>query len=193
MSVVSSSIFLKVLNNIMDIDSAIKGRRSIRTYKSDEVEEKLIREIIDAATYAPSAKNGQQWRFTVLTGDSKNKFTDMYRSELGKLTFDVGSSFGSCTMMEEAPVVIMVWNTNERGWTTEIHSVSAAIQNLLLKAHSLGLGACWIGDIFYTYEEIMEYFKKPWKLLAAITVGWSDVTPGAKSRLSVDEVTEFLN
>ena len=193
MSVVSSSIFLKVLNNIMDIDSAIKGRRSIRTYKSDEVEEKLIREIIDAATYAPSAKNGQQWRFTVLTGDSKNKFTDMYRSELGKLTFDVGSSFGSCTMMEEAPVVIMVWNTNERGWTTEIHSVSAAIQNLLLKAHALGLGTCWIGDIFYTYEEIMEYFKKPWKLLAAITVGWSDVTPGAKSRLSVDEVTEFLN
>jgi nitroreductase len=177
----------------MNIDDAIQGRRSIRTYKSDEVNEELVREIIDAATYAPSAKNGQQWRFTVLTGESKDKFTDMYRSELGKLTFDVGSSFGSCMMMEEAPVVIMVWNTNERGWTTEIHSVSAAIQNLLLKAHALGLGTCWIGDIFYTYEAIMDYFKKDWKLLAAITVGWSDVKPGPKSRLSVDEVTEFLN
>ncbi|MHA1942852.1 MAG: nitroreductase family protein [Candidatus Thorarchaeota archaeon] len=178
---------------MMSIDDAIKGRRSVRTYKNDEVSEDMIRQCIEAATFAPSAKNGQQWRFTVLTGESKDKFTDMYRSELGKLTFDVGSSFGSCTMMEEAPVVIMVWNTNERGWSTEVHSVSAAIQNLLLKAHSLGLGTCWIGDIFYTYEAIMDYFKKPWKLLAGITLGWTDVKPGSRPRLSVDEVTEFLN
>jgi len=176
----------------MSVDEAIKGRRSVRTYKSDAVEEDLIREIIEASTFAPSAKNGQQWRFTVLTGESKDKFMDMYRSELDKLTFDVGSSYGSCTMMEEAPVVIVVWNTNERGWTTEVHSVSAAIQNLLLKAHSLGLGTCWIGDIFYTYKAIMNYFKKPWKLLAAITLGWTNVKPGPRPRLSVDEVTEFL-
>ncbi|MFW9842981.1 MAG: nitroreductase family protein [Candidatus Thorarchaeota archaeon] len=177
----------------MDIDQAIKGRRSIRAYKADGVKENLVREIIEAATHAPSAKNGQQWRFTVLTGESKDKFTDMYRSELDKLTFDVGSSYGSCAMMEEAPVVIVVWNTNERGWTTEIHSVSAAIQNLLLKAHALGLGTCWIGDIFYTYESIMDYFKKPWKLLAAITLGWPDTKPGPKTILSVDEVAEFMN
>jgi nitroreductase len=178
---------------MMNIDEAIKGRRSVRIYKGDEVSEDLVRQCIEAATFAPSAKNGQQWRFTVLTGESKDKFTDFYRSELGKLTFDVGSSFGSCTMMEEAPVFILVWNTNERGWSTEVHSVSAAIQNLLLKAHSLGIGACWIGDIFYTYDAIMDYFKKPWKLLAGITVGWPDVNPGPRPRLSVDEVAEFLN
>ncbi len=178
---------------MMNIDDVIKGRRSIRTYKNDEVKEDLIREIIEAATFAPSAKNSQSWRFTVLTGDSKNKFIDMYRSELDKSIIDVGSSYGSCTMMEEAPVVIVVWNTNELGWTTEVHSVSAAIQNILLKAHSLGLGTCWIGDIFYTYEAIIDYFKKPWKLLATITVGWSDAKPGPRPRLSVDDVTEFLN
>jgi nitroreductase len=178
---------------MMSVDEAIKGRRSVRTYKSDEVEEGLVRECIEAATFAPSAKNGQQWRFTVLTGESKDKFTDIYRYELGRLTYDVGSSFGSCTMMEEAPVVIVVWNTNERGWTTEVHSVSAAIQNLLLKAHSFGLGTCWIGDIFYTYKAITEHFQKPWKLLAAITLGWPDVKPGPRSRLTVDDVAEFLN
>ena len=96
-------------------------------------------------------------------------------------------------MMEEAPVVIVVWNTNKLGWATEVHSVSAAIQNLLLKAHALGLGTCWIGDIFYTSEAIDDYFKKPWKLLAAITVGWSDANPGPRPRLSVDDVAEFLN
>ena len=87
----------------------------------------------------------------------------------------------------------MVWNTNERGWSTEVHSVSAAIQNLLLKAHALGLGTCWIGDIFYTYDEIMDYFKKQWKLLAGITLGWSDVTPVTRQKLSVDEVADFMN
>ena len=178
---------------MMNIDEVIKGRRSVRTYKSDEVSEDLVRQCIEAATYAPSAKNGQQWRFTVLTGAAKDKFTDLYRDSLGKVTFDVGSSFGSCAMMEEAPVVILVWNTNEMGWASEVHSVSAAIQNFLLKAHSLGLGACWIADVFYTYDEIMDYFKKPWKLLAGISLGWPDVTPGPKLRLSVDEVTEFLN
>lgn len=177
----------------MSVDEALRERRSIRAYLDREVPEDLIRQIIDAATFAPSAKNGQQWRFTVLTGESKLEFTALYRNELDKLEYDVGSSYGSCQMMEKVPAVIIVWNTNERGWTTEVHSVAAAIQNLLLKAHSLGLGTCWIGDIFYTYEAIVKHFKKPWKLLAAITVGWPSVVPKLKPRLSVDEVTEFLS
>jgi len=176
----------------MSVDEALRERRSIRTYLDREVSEDLIRQIIEAATFAPSAKNGQQWRFTVLTGESKLEFTALYRNELDKLDYDVGSSYGSCQMMEKVPVVIIVWNTNERGWISEVHSVAAAIQNLLLKAHSLDLGTCWIGDVLYTYEAIVKHFKKPWKLLAAITVGWPRVTPKLKPRLSVDEVTEFL-
>jgi nitroreductase len=95
-------------------------------------------------------------------------------------------------MMEEAPVVIVVWNTHQFGWQTEAHSVAAAIQNMLLKAYSLGLGTCWIGDIFYAYKAIMDYFKKPWKLLAAVTLGWPEAIPGSRERLSVDDVAEFL-
>ncbi len=177
----------------MSVDEALRERRSIREYRDREVSEDLIRQVIEAATFAPSAKNGQQWRFTVLTRASKLEFTKLYRSELDKLDYDVGSSYGSCQMMEKVPVVIIVWNTNERGWTTEVHGVAAAIQNLLLKAHSLGLGTCWIGDIFYAYEAIMNHFKKPWKLLAAITVGWPRGIPRMKPRLSVDEVTEFFD
>ncbi len=177
----------------MTVDEAIRERRSVRAYKEEPVPRNLIRQIIEAATFAPNAKNGQQWKFTVLTGESKKLFTDLYRQELGKLDFDVGSSYGSCKMMKKVPVVLIVWNTNERGWSTEVHSVAAAIQNLLLKAHSLGFGACWIGDVFYTYRAIMDHFKKPWDLLAAITDGWPSVTPKMKPRLSVDEVTEFLD
>lgn len=55
----------------MELLDAIKGRRSIRSFKGDPVPRDLIIEILEAGTWAPSAKNGQQWRFTVLTGEAK--------------------------------------------------------------------------------------------------------------------------
>lgn len=182
----------------MDLDEALRGRRSIRSYLNKPVPEELIRHVIEAATYAPSAKNGQQWRFTVVTSDAKKELTDFFRSELEILSKKIGrenmgSSFGSCKIMEEAPVVIMVWNAGEMGWETEIHSVAAAIQNLLLKAYGLGLGSLWIGDIFYTNEALEHYLGKPWKLTAAITLGWPNHNPKPLPRKSVEEVTEFLS
>lgn len=182
----------------MDLDQALEGRRSIRSYLSKSVPGELIRQIVKAATFAPSAKNGQQWRFTVLTGQAKKELTDLFRHELEMESKRIGerkmgSSFSSCSIMEEAPVVIMVWNTAERGWETEIHSVAAAIQNMLLKAYSLGLGTLWIGDIFFTLEALKKYLGKPWKLMAAVTLGWPSENPKPRPRKTVDEVTEFLN
>lgn len=182
----------------MDLDQALEGRRSIRSYLSKSVPGELIRQIVKAATFAPSAKNGQQWRFTVLTGQVKKELTDLFKNELEMESKRIGerkmgSSFSSCSIMEEAPVVIMVWNTAERGWETEIHSVAAAIQNMLLKAYSLGLGTLWIGDIFFTLEALKKYLGKPWKLMAAVTLGWPSENPKPRPRKTVDEVTEFLN
>lgn len=63
----------------MDLDEALRGRRSIREYVRKAVPEGLVRQVIEAATFAPSAKNGQQWRFTVLTRDAKRELTDCFR------------------------------------------------------------------------------------------------------------------
>jgi len=182
----------------MDLDEALKGRRSIRSFCDKEVPEALIRQIIKAATYAPSAKNGQQWRFTILTGSPKKELTDLFWRELEILSKKIGrenmgSSFGSCRIMEEAPVVIMVWNAGEMGWETEVHSVAAAIENMLLKAYGLGLGTLWIGDIFYATEALEQHFDNPWKLTAAVAVGWPALHPELPPRKSVDEVSEFLS
>lgn len=182
----------------MDLDQALKGRRSIRNYLDKSVPEELIRQVIEAGTYAPSAKNGQQWRFTVLIGNAKKSLTDLFRQKLEKASKrigheNIGSSLSSCSTMEKAPVVIMVWNAGEMGWETETHSVAAAIQNMLLKAHSLGLGTVWIGDIFYAVNALERHFGKPWKLVAAVALGWPAHVPEPKPRKSVDEVTEFLS
>ena len=182
----------------MDLDEAIRGRRSVRKYLDQSVPKELVRQVLEAATFAPSAKNGQQWRFTVLAGASKKKLTDFFRRELEAVSErigqeNMGSSFSSCKIMEEAPVVIMVWNAGEKGWETEIHSVAAAIQNMLLKAYSLGLGSLWIGDIFYTHEALRRHFSKPWKLTAAVALGWPAHVAPPRPRKSVDEVAEFLS
>ena len=194
--------FYKKLVRKMELNQALKGRRSIREYTSKDVSEKLVRQVIEAATFAPSAKNGQQWRFTVLTGNAKKGLTDRFRQELELICKKIGeenmgSAFGSCSIMEEAPVVIMVWNAGEMGWETEKHSVAAAIQNMLLKAYSLGLGSLWIGDIFFSLEALEQFLGKPWSLLAAVTLGYPAYIPkepwNGGFRKSVDEVAEFLH
>jgi nitroreductase len=182
----------------MDLDEALKGRRSIRDYLAKDVSEELVRQVIEAATFAPSAKNGQQWRFTVLTGNSKRELTGLFKRKLETVSRrigreNMGSSFSSCRIMEQAPVVIMVWNAGDRGWETETHSVAAAIQNMLLKAYALGLGTVWIGDIFYAINALRKHLGKPWKLMAAVALGWPGHTPEPRPRKSVDEVTEFLS
>lgn len=105
----------------------------------------------------------------------------------------MGSSFGSCGVMEKAPVVITVWNAGEMGWETETYSVAAAIQNMLLKAYALGLGTVWIGDIYYTLDALEQHLGKPWKLMAAVAIGWPAYIPESRPRKSVDEVAEFLS
>ncbi len=182
----------------MEIDEALRGRRSIRRYKARAVPKYVIREILEAGTWAPSAKNGQQWRFTVLTRDSKKKLTNVFRRELEAVSQrigsdEMGSSFSSCNIMEKAPVLIIVWNAGNMGWETEVHSVAAAIQNILLKAYALGLGTVWIGDIFYATKAIKRQLQKSWKLTAAIALGWPAEQPKPRLRKSVDEVTEFSN
>lgn len=186
----------------MELDEALRGRRSIRSYVRKDVPESLVRQVIEAATFAPSAKNGQQWRFSVLTGDAKKRLTDCFGHELKSLCErigeeNMGSAFGSCNIMEEAPVVIMAWNAGEMGWETEKHSVAAAIQNMLLKAYSLGLGSLWIGDIFFAVKALEQHLGKSWKLMAAVALGYPAYVPeglwDGRPRNTVDEVAEFLS
>ncbi len=185
------------MRKTMELDEAIKGRRSIRSYRDQPVPFELVHQVLEAGTWAPSAKNGQQWRLTVFTGAAKKRLTDLFRSELENLEEKIGrahmgSSISSCGIMERAPVLIMVWNAGMRRCDSEAHSVSAAIQNMLLKAYDLGLGSLWIADIYYAHEKLTRYLGKPWKLMAAVALGWPTSTPMLPPRKSVEEISKFL-
>lgn len=206
----------------MNIEDAIKKRRSIRRFKDTPVSKDTIRKIIEAATFAPSGHNVQPWRFTVLTGQEKDRITQVMEETIHEKAEShgaplLGSSFNSCNIMKQAPVLILVWSTCETftapnqvemerrlelvmpdakrlGLMVGIQGVSAAIQNMLLTAFSLGLGSLWVNDLYYAIDAISCSFDNDWRLVAGVSIGHpvkSEMCKGAPSKLSVDEVTEF--
>lgn len=119
----------------MDAMEAILTRRSIRRYTDEPVDEGIIEQLLEAAMAAPSAHNEQPWHFVVI---DERAILD------GVTEFHPYSR-----MLKEAPLAIAVLADRELladgsvdFW---IQDGSAATQNLLLAAHALGLGACWLG------------------------------------------------
>lgn len=118
-----------VIENIMT-------RTSIRDYQNTPVEDAKIEELLKAAMAAPTAGNKQPWRFIVI----KDKNTLKAISE----------NFHTMTMAEKAPLAIVVCGDLKATFPGDgvdywIQDASAATENMLLAAHSLGLGAVWCG------------------------------------------------
>lgn len=192
---------------------AIYDRRSIRKYKTDAVPRELIEEIVDAARMAPSAKNRQPWKFIVLEGAAKNEFTSAMciglEREMKRITPLPKSGFGlpdaknTLRIMEEAPVVIAVLNTNGKSPFLPVDndarvseicdslSIGAAIQNMILRAQELGLGTLWIANTCFAYEELTACLGTEVQLVSAVALGYPDEAPGMRPRKKMGEILEF--
>ena len=122
--------------------AAIRGRRTIRNYTSKEVEKGLLHAVLEAGRWAPSGKNGQPWRFIVI-GDQKIK------EALSQCT-----RYGS--IIAQAPVAIAVFLDSQSSYdrTKDLQAIGACMENMLLAAHSLGLGASWQGEILNRRAEV---------------------------------------
>lgn len=113
----------------------IFGRRSIRVYTPGDIDEAAVTRLLQAAMAAPSARARDPWRFVVI----REKAT------LAKIA--AALPFGK--MLSTAAVGIVVCGdldaAHDRQLSYLLQDCSAAIENLLLAAHCLGLGACWLG------------------------------------------------
>ena len=102
----------------------IENRRSIRKYKRHEISKEIIEDIIYSATLAPSAKNRQPWKFIVYQGEEKSKLVDVMHQGIKseKIThklmpewaFAIPDAENTVRVMEEAPCLIVVLNTNQK-------------------------------------------------------------------------------
>lgn len=161
----------------MDLLDHIRSRRSIRTFSDSPVDEDAIDRILEAGRWAPSGLNNQPWRFmTVGEGDLKD--------DLAQLT-----KYGH--IIKAAPVAIIVCLNNADSYNREkdLMAVGAAVQNMLLEAHALGLGACWLGEILNRKEEAARLlgFDADTELAAVVVIGHPAETGGKGSRKPLKE------
>lgn len=161
----------------MDTIEALKTRRSIRKYKSDPVPKELIEKVIDCGRLAPTARNVQPWEFVVITDSSTLK--------------RIGGMANHGKFIADAPVCVVVLSKETKYW---LEDASAATQNLLLAAHALGLGACWIaGDKKDYAEPVRELVGAPagFRLISLVTIGYADEQPTADKKRSLGEVLHW--
>jgi len=172
----------------MDVLEAIKGRRSIRAFRNQDVPAEIVEKLIDAAQWAPSAGNIQPWEFIIVRKPEIKR--RLVEAALGQ------------TFIEEAPVVIVVCANEEhssqgygvRGKTLYcIQDTAAAIQNIHLTAYSLGLGTCWVGA--FREEEAREILKIPRGIrpVAIIPVGYPAEAPTARTRKPISQIVHYEN
>ena len=192
----------------MNTLETIEARRSTREFKNDPIERATIEKLLNAAVLAPSAKNSQPWRFTVVAKPKREEMLAVLRKGIVNRKAegqDVGTVESTLRCMEQAPLTIFVHNADgihpwkarkehESWWDlATVQSVGAAIQNMLLAATDLGLGSLWIADVWEAYPEITEWLNTDHQLVAAISFGFTDAAPAVPKRRPTEDVVRWLS
>ncbi|MBH27915.1 MAG: nitroreductase [Chloroflexi bacterium] len=196
-------------------EQVLKSRRSIRRYLTDPVQDDVLNKLLEAATWAPSAHNKQPWRFAVL---QKAFHKENLANAMGnKLRVDRTNDGDDPEIIERdvaksiqlivgSPIVIVVCLTmsdmdvyvdghrSSAELMMAVQSTAMAVQNLLLSAHEMGLGACWRCAPLFCTKTVIDTLKLPqnWYPQALVTLGYPDEDGKTPSRFSLSKVTKWL-
>jgi nitroreductase len=189
----------------MDILEVIKTRRSIGKVKDEMVPRELLEKIIEAGTWAPNRYLTEPWRFFVISGEGRNKLAKVMEEIVIQSGIDIESEEGKKKLEKErnkpfrAPAIIAVAaEVTENGKALrieELGAVYAAVQNMLLAAHGLGLASYWkTGKACYD-PRMKEFFglKEKDEVLAFIYLGYADMKKNPPHKRSVVDLTKWID
>jgi coenzyme F420-0:L-glutamate ligase / coenzyme F420-1:gamma-L-glutamate ligase len=190
------------------LPEAFRQRRSIRKFQSKPVSRDLVLAVLESASWAPSAHNSQPWRFVVVENSAvklelAEKMAQAWAQDIARdgSTVDEAKRVERRERFAKAPVLILACLTmdglmkfpdQERQQTERylaVESLGAGLQNLLLAAHSLGLGACWYCAPAFCKQTVREVLKIPQDVepSALIVLGYAAESPTAPARKDVEE------
>jgi F420 biosynthesis protein FbiB-like protein len=194
----------------------IKNRRSIKKYSHTEVPKDVIKRILEAARWAPSAHNAQPWRFIIIT--ERHLRSKLARAmadewikdmEKDKVPSEIRESLAAASIeqFENAPLLILCCismrdmdkypdrRRQECEHIMATQSLAAAIQNMLLSAHSEGLGACWFCAPLFCPDAVRKVLRIPDDVepQALVTLGYPDEKPRPPSRKPIQEFVYMNN
>ncbi len=154
------------------VTEAIRSRRSIRHYKTQPVPSEITELVLEAGRWAPSGLNNQPWRFVTISDSS-------VLQQLSGLTH-------YSSIIKTSGMCIAVFFNIPSGYNRDkdMMGIGACIQNMLLAAHSLGLGAVWLGEILNKKDEVRSLLEisDENELVAVIALGYSDEKPSGKRK-----------
>ena len=186
----------------MELAEAVRSRRSVNRVKQDPVPAELVETILESAVHAPNHKITEPWLFHVFTGKGRGELARA-RAETARLQAeeegeDEEMAAGRISRERKkafrAPVVIAVISRSGRDEveTRENYAAcSAAVQNMLLTAHSLGLGAIWrTGPVAY-HGHMRAFFglEEGDGIVAYLYLGHPDMGGRPRRREAVAEKT----
>jgi nitroreductase len=173
---------MNISTNVGDKLGFIFGRRSIRLYSSAAVSEAMVQQLLEAAMAAPSAVAKDPWRFVVIRN----------RSTLS----EISAALPNGQMLAGAALGIAVCGdlqaAHDQQLSYLLQDCSAAVENLLLCAHILGLGACWLG--VHPREQRVNTMKQLLSLppsvipVACIAIGYPAEAKEPRTRFNRDYV-----
>jgi len=160
------------------------ARRSVRVYSPGEVSNQLVNVLLETAMAAPSAMTKDPWRFIVIRDPNTLR--------------TLAEALPGGKMLAAAALAILVCGDQDQAFEQELsfllQDCSAATQNLLLAAHGLGLGACWVG--VHPSQDAVQRLKRLFNLpaqlvpVAVVSLGWPGEELPARSRFKADYVRE---
>ena len=169
----------------MELDSAIRGRRSIRTYLEKDIPNEAIDELLELASWAPSAGNLQSRDFIVVKEEEIRKALAV-------------AAYGQDFVAEVPVVIVVVANLQRvahygtRG--RELYAIqdsAAAVQNLLLGVHAKGLGAVWVGAFNEKEASRVLGLPKHARPVAIIPIGYPAEKPSPPRHLPKSEYVHY--
>lgn len=188
----------------MDILEGIRTRKSIGKVKSDPIDKHQIETLLTLATRAPNHHHTEPWRFFVMMGEGRAILGEAY-TKIALEKLDSPSEEQKATVADaqqakarRAPVVIAVavsfQSENDIEQKEDRAATHAAIQNILLGAHGMGLGAIWRtgAPAYHPYMKDAFRLKENEEMVGLIYIGQPDRDPEPKPRKPFSEVTKWL-
>lgn len=163
----------------MDVLTALRERRSIRSYLDTPIEIEKLNKILETARISPSAKNKQEWKFIVVRDEEiKQRLLPAVN----------GRKF-----VVEAPVIIVACATEPSfvmpcGQLAYTVDLSIAMSYMILEAQELGLGSCWIGGFFENQIKEILGIPENVRVVAMTPLGYPAEKPNARPRKMLEEI-----
>lgn len=189
----------------MDVLEAIRNRRSVGRVKPDPVPKDMIEKMLEAAVWAPNHYRTEPWRFIVLSGDGRRRLSEALEN-IAKAGMDDPDTDENRRIWQlagqkayRAPVIIVVAVEPAENpkvvETEERAAVHAGIQNMLLAAYALGLGAMWrTGEAAYHPIMRKQFGLSPRGHIAGfVYVGFPDMPAPQGSRTPFQEKTMWYD